>query len=204
MTILRFRSFWDFLLMSFPCLPDMRQHTIYPDCDIKFTGHVSWVGKTSIEAKMHMSQVDAATHSRAQDLFMCHLNTFKGKNWCWDIKSWNQNPNTNGNPVTLLSVPQWSLRPSAGRYVRDGGTRSREQEVEQHPSRLCLCECKAAKKLLNALVSNVFLLSYHRIMGKNSNAKRSSQISFSFMRKQCLKMSSIIDDVTVIVLYQLF
>lgn len=36
---------------------DMRQHTIYPDCDIKFTGHVTWVGKTSIEAKMHMSQV---------------------------------------------------------------------------------------------------------------------------------------------------
>ncbi|XP_024148472.1 acyl-coenzyme A thioesterase 9, mitochondrial isoform X2 [Oryzias melastigma] len=35
---------------------DMRQHIIYPDCDIKFTGHVSWVGKTSIEAKMHMSQ----------------------------------------------------------------------------------------------------------------------------------------------------
>ncbi|XP_053198790.1 acyl-CoA thioesterase 9, tandem duplicate 1 [Scomber japonicus] len=35
---------------------DMRQHTIYPDCDIKFTGHVTWVGKTSIEAKMHMSQ----------------------------------------------------------------------------------------------------------------------------------------------------
>uniref|UniRef100_A0A667ZW29 Acyl-CoA thioesterase 9, tandem duplicate 1 n=1 Tax=Myripristis murdjan TaxID=586833 RepID=A0A667ZW29_9TELE len=35
---------------------DMRQHIIYPDCDIKFTGHVTWVGKTSIEAKMHMSQ----------------------------------------------------------------------------------------------------------------------------------------------------
>uniref|UniRef100_A0A8D0ATT9 Acyl-CoA thioesterase 9, tandem duplicate 1 n=1 Tax=Sander lucioperca TaxID=283035 RepID=A0A8D0ATT9_SANLU len=35
---------------------DMRQHVIYPDCDIKFTGHVTWVGKTSIEAKMHMSQ----------------------------------------------------------------------------------------------------------------------------------------------------
>ncbi|TMS01580.1 Acyl-coenzyme A thioesterase 9, mitochondrial [Larimichthys crocea] len=37
-------------------IDDMRQHTVYPDCDIKFTGHVTWVGKTSIEAKMHMSQ----------------------------------------------------------------------------------------------------------------------------------------------------
>ncbi|XP_049605920.1 acyl-coenzyme A thioesterase 9, mitochondrial isoform X2 [Syngnathus scovelli] len=35
---------------------DMRQQVIYPDCDIKFTGHVTWVGKTSIEAKMHMTQ----------------------------------------------------------------------------------------------------------------------------------------------------
>lgn len=41
----------------------MRQHTIYPDCDIKFTGHVTWVGKTSIEAKMHMSQVCMRTHT---------------------------------------------------------------------------------------------------------------------------------------------
>lgn len=38
---------------------DMRHHVIYPDCDVKFTGHVTWVGKTSIEAKMHMSQVRA-------------------------------------------------------------------------------------------------------------------------------------------------
>uniref|UniRef100_A0A7N8XLW3 Acyl-CoA thioesterase 9, tandem duplicate 1 n=1 Tax=Mastacembelus armatus TaxID=205130 RepID=A0A7N8XLW3_9TELE len=38
------------------CVSDMRQHIVYPDCDIKFTGHVTWVGKTSIEAKMHMSQ----------------------------------------------------------------------------------------------------------------------------------------------------
>uniref|UniRef100_A0A8C9RZF7 Acyl-CoA thioesterase 9, tandem duplicate 1 n=1 Tax=Scleropages formosus TaxID=113540 RepID=A0A8C9RZF7_SCLFO len=35
---------------------DMRKNIIYPDCDIKFTGHVTWVGKTSIEAKIHMSQ----------------------------------------------------------------------------------------------------------------------------------------------------
>lgn len=60
-----------------------------------------------------------------------------------------------------------------------------------------LSECKAAKKLLNAFISNVFLRSYHRIMGKNSatsNTKRSSQISFSLMRKQYLKMTSIIYD----------
>lgn len=37
----------------------MRKHIIYPDCDIKFKGHVTWVGKTSIEAKMHMTQVFA-------------------------------------------------------------------------------------------------------------------------------------------------
>lgn len=42
----------------------MRHHVIYPDCDVKFTGHVTWVGKTSIEAKMHMSQVHAVlTHT---------------------------------------------------------------------------------------------------------------------------------------------
>uniref|UniRef100_A0A3Q2QBX5 Acyl-CoA thioesterase 9, tandem duplicate 2 n=1 Tax=Fundulus heteroclitus TaxID=8078 RepID=A0A3Q2QBX5_FUNHE len=40
---------------------DMRQHVIYPDCDIKFTGHVTWVGRSSIEAKMHMSQVNTPT-----------------------------------------------------------------------------------------------------------------------------------------------
>lgn len=39
------------------CPSDMRKNIIYPDCDIKFTGNVTWVGKTSIEAKMHMSQV---------------------------------------------------------------------------------------------------------------------------------------------------
>uniref|UniRef100_A0A3Q3WS51 HotDog ACOT-type domain-containing protein n=1 Tax=Mola mola TaxID=94237 RepID=A0A3Q3WS51_MOLML len=44
------------IFMLFPYCTDMRHHIIYPDCDIKFTGHVSWVGKTSIEAKMHMSQ----------------------------------------------------------------------------------------------------------------------------------------------------
>lgn len=47
------------------CSSDMRHHVIYPDCDVKFTGHVTWVGQTSIEAKMHMSQVHAdrpATH----------------------------------------------------------------------------------------------------------------------------------------------
>ncbi|KAG7264955.1 hypothetical protein CRUP_034273 [Coryphaenoides rupestris] len=42
---------------------DMRQHIIYPDQDIKFTGHVTWVGKTSIEAKMHMSQLNNGEYS---------------------------------------------------------------------------------------------------------------------------------------------
>ncbi|XP_063729972.1 acyl-CoA thioesterase 9, tandem duplicate 1 isoform X2 [Eleginops maclovinus] len=46
---------------------DMKQHTIYPDCDIKFTGHVTWVGKTSIEAKMHMSQYQNGAYSPILD-----------------------------------------------------------------------------------------------------------------------------------------
>ncbi|XP_056306505.1 acyl-coenzyme A thioesterase 9, mitochondrial-like isoform X2 [Danio aesculapii] len=46
---------------------DMRQNIIYPDCDIKFTGHVTWVGKTSIEAKMHMSQYQNGTHADLLD-----------------------------------------------------------------------------------------------------------------------------------------
>ncbi|XP_032082185.1 acyl-coenzyme A thioesterase 9, mitochondrial isoform X3 [Thamnophis elegans] len=33
-----------------------KQH-IHPDCDIKFTGNVSWVGKTSMEVKIHMLQL---------------------------------------------------------------------------------------------------------------------------------------------------
>ncbi|XP_043928226.1 acyl-coenzyme A thioesterase 9, mitochondrial [Protopterus annectens] len=35
---------------------DMRKKVVYPDRDIKFTGNVSWVGKTSMEVKMHMFQ----------------------------------------------------------------------------------------------------------------------------------------------------
>ncbi|KAL3040580.1 hypothetical protein OYC64_011569 [Pagothenia borchgrevinki] len=46
---------------------DMRQHIIYPDCDIKFSGHVTWVGKTSIEAKMHMSQYQNGAYSPILD-----------------------------------------------------------------------------------------------------------------------------------------
>lgn len=39
------------------CLVVLCQKIIQPDCDIKFTGNVSWVGKTSMEVKMHMLQV---------------------------------------------------------------------------------------------------------------------------------------------------
>ncbi|XP_061661668.1 acyl-coenzyme A thioesterase 9, mitochondrial-like isoform X10 [Syngnathoides biaculeatus] len=46
---------------------DMRQQVIYPDCDIKFTGHVTWVGKTSIEAKMHMTQYRNGAYSPVLD-----------------------------------------------------------------------------------------------------------------------------------------
>uniref|UniRef100_A0A8C2Q394 Acyl-CoA thioesterase 9, tandem duplicate 2 n=1 Tax=Cyprinus carpio TaxID=7962 RepID=A0A8C2Q394_CYPCA len=46
---------------------DMRQNIIYPDCDIKFTGHVTWVGKTSIEATMHMSQYQDGAYTDVLD-----------------------------------------------------------------------------------------------------------------------------------------
>uniref|UniRef100_A0A8C8FL06 Acyl-CoA thioesterase 9 n=1 Tax=Oncorhynchus tshawytscha TaxID=74940 RepID=A0A8C8FL06_ONCTS len=38
---------------------------IYPVCD--FTGHVTWVGKTSIEAKMHMSQYHGGAYTPVLD-----------------------------------------------------------------------------------------------------------------------------------------
>ncbi|XP_023700947.2 acyl-coenzyme A thioesterase 9, mitochondrial isoform X1 [Paramormyrops kingsleyae] len=46
---------------------DMRKNIIYPDCDIKFTGHVTWVGKSSIEAKIHMSQFHDGAYSAVLD-----------------------------------------------------------------------------------------------------------------------------------------
>ncbi|XP_034023993.1 acyl-CoA thioesterase 9, tandem duplicate 1 isoform X2 [Thalassophryne amazonica] len=46
---------------------DMRQHIIHPDYDIKFTGHVSWVGRTSIEAKIHVSQYSDGAYSPVLD-----------------------------------------------------------------------------------------------------------------------------------------
>uniref|UniRef100_A0A8C1GND3 Acyl-CoA thioesterase 9, tandem duplicate 1 n=1 Tax=Cyprinus carpio TaxID=7962 RepID=A0A8C1GND3_CYPCA len=45
----------------------MRQNIIFPDCDIKFTGHVTWVGKTSIEATMHMSQYQDGAYTDVLD-----------------------------------------------------------------------------------------------------------------------------------------
>uniref|UniRef100_A0A8C3BVL4 Acyl-CoA thioesterase 9 n=1 Tax=Cairina moschata TaxID=8855 RepID=A0A8C3BVL4_CAIMO len=36
---------------------NLRKKVVHPDCDIKFTGNVSWVGKTSMEVKMHMLQL---------------------------------------------------------------------------------------------------------------------------------------------------
>uniref|UniRef100_A0A665WE36 HotDog ACOT-type domain-containing protein n=1 Tax=Echeneis naucrates TaxID=173247 RepID=A0A665WE36_ECHNA len=55
-------------MFTFPLsVLNMRQHNIYPNCDIKFTGHVTWVGKTSIEAKMHMSQFQNGAYSSVLD-----------------------------------------------------------------------------------------------------------------------------------------
>ncbi|NWR86776.1 ACOT9 thioesterase, partial [Furnarius figulus] len=40
---------------------------IYPDSDIKFTGNVSWVGKTSMEVTMHMLQLQDGEYSPVLD-----------------------------------------------------------------------------------------------------------------------------------------
>ncbi|KAF4797865.1 Acyl-coenzyme A thioesterase 9, mitochondrial [Turdus rufiventris] len=45
------------ILEDLDSLGDLCQKIIHPDCDIKFTGNVSWVGKTSMEVKMHMLQL---------------------------------------------------------------------------------------------------------------------------------------------------
>ncbi|CAJ0926044.1 unnamed protein product [Ranitomeya imitator] len=46
---------------------DLRKQIMSPDCDIKFTGHVSWVGKTSMEVKMHMLQLHDGIYSPVLD-----------------------------------------------------------------------------------------------------------------------------------------
>nr|DBA34156.1 TPA: hypothetical protein GDO54_001746 [Pyxicephalus adspersus] len=46
---------------------DLRKKIISPDCDIKLTGHVSWVGKTSMEVKMHMLQLHDGVYSPMLD-----------------------------------------------------------------------------------------------------------------------------------------
>ncbi|XP_077150703.1 acyl-coenzyme A thioesterase 9, mitochondrial isoform X1 [Ranitomeya variabilis] len=46
---------------------ELRKQIMSPDCDIKFTGHVSWVGKTSMEVKMHMLQLHDGIYSPVLD-----------------------------------------------------------------------------------------------------------------------------------------
>ncbi|XP_030058109.1 acyl-coenzyme A thioesterase 9, mitochondrial isoform X1 [Microcaecilia unicolor] len=46
---------------------DLCKKIIHPDCDIKFTGNVSWVGKTSMEVKMHMLQLHGGVYSPVLD-----------------------------------------------------------------------------------------------------------------------------------------
>uniref|UniRef100_A0A8D0EDF0 Acyl-CoA thioesterase 9 n=1 Tax=Salvator merianae TaxID=96440 RepID=A0A8D0EDF0_SALMN len=43
------------------------KHEIHPDCDIKFVGNVSWVGRTSMEVKMHMLQLHEGVYSPVLD-----------------------------------------------------------------------------------------------------------------------------------------
>lgn len=98
----------------------MRQHTIYPDCDIKFTGHVTWVGKTSIEAKMHMSQVDTK-HTHARSRTHIHTQTVSNslnsslsstmaptlQSWMPRLSWWREIQRTRGRTIafTLKSFP---------------------------------------------------------------------------------------------------
>uniref|UniRef100_A0A8C5WL37 HotDog ACOT-type domain-containing protein n=1 Tax=Leptobrachium leishanense TaxID=445787 RepID=A0A8C5WL37_9ANUR len=46
---------------------DLQRHLVSPDRDIKFTGHVSWVGQTSMEVKMHMLQLHDGVYSPVLD-----------------------------------------------------------------------------------------------------------------------------------------
>ena len=59
------------------CLVDLCKKIIYPDCDIKFTGNVSWVGRTSMEVKMHMLQVSSCDFSPSYD----RHEVLQGKFW---------------------------------------------------------------------------------------------------------------------------
>ncbi|XP_051869450.1 acyl-coenzyme A thioesterase 9, mitochondrial-like isoform X2 [Pristis pectinata] len=40
---------------------DLVKNIILPDCDLKFSGHVTWVGKSSMEVQMHVSQYQNGT-----------------------------------------------------------------------------------------------------------------------------------------------
>uniref|UniRef100_A0A8C0UPY8 Acyl-CoA thioesterase 9 n=1 Tax=Cyanistes caeruleus TaxID=156563 RepID=A0A8C0UPY8_CYACU len=55
------------ILEDLDSLGDLCQKIIHPDCDIKFTGNVSWVGKTSMEVKMHMLQLHGGDYSPVLD-----------------------------------------------------------------------------------------------------------------------------------------
>ncbi|KAM4905280.1 acyl-coenzyme A thioesterase 9, mitochondrial isoform 6-T8 [Sylvia borin] len=55
------------ILEDLDSLGDLCQKIIRPDCDIKFTGNVSWVGKTSMEVKMHMLQLHDGDYSPVLD-----------------------------------------------------------------------------------------------------------------------------------------
>lgn len=59
------------------CCVDLCKKIIYPDCDIKFTGNVSWVGRTSMEVKMHMLQVSSCDSSPSYD----RLEVLQGEFW---------------------------------------------------------------------------------------------------------------------------
>lgn len=40
---------------------DLVQNVILPDCDLKFSGHVTWVGRSSMEVQMHILQYQNGT-----------------------------------------------------------------------------------------------------------------------------------------------
>lgn len=73
---LQYRKFWVwFGLRLIFCFADMCKSSLSPEQDIKFSGHVSWVGKTSMEVKMQMFQVCMCSQIAA----LFQYNSLKGK-----------------------------------------------------------------------------------------------------------------------------
>ncbi|KAJ7421882.1 Acyl-coenzyme A thioesterase 9, mitochondrial [Willisornis vidua] len=67
---------------------------IYPDCDIKFTGNVSWVGKTSMEVTMHMLQLHDGEYSPVLDATFVMVARDPENKWTVSFRSRKLPPNS--------------------------------------------------------------------------------------------------------------